>query len=123
MIADGSLQSSDGATSAPLRASAVAAVTAASAVMGGQQQKQELFYTPASPALIAARQEIAAFSFGRSAKRLNAERALSDDASAALELDRAAQALHSMARRITPQLSQVGPWASTFADASMEYSC
>jgi hypothetical protein len=104
MIADGSLQASEGA---PSRATALAAVTAASEIASGQA-KHELFYTPASGGLVAARQAIAAYSFERAAKRLRAERATAGDADACRAEDEAAQGTYSAVRRFAPLLSQVG---------------
>lgn len=81
-----------------------AGITAAA---NAADQKPELFYTPASAALVDARKEIASFSFERAKSRIQAQNAVASDQNACSAEDARASKLYSTLRKMRPNLSQV----------------
>ena len=112
MFADGSLTTQQGPPAPEQIAAAVRATLegAAATAAGAPAAKPELFYTPASPALIEARQAIAALSFERAARRLQRERdVLAAPPEARAAEDAAAASLYAAIRRLAPVISQARP--------------
>lgn len=111
MFAEGTLSAQQQGPPAPEQIAAAVRATlegAAATAAGGPMAKPELFYTPASPALVAARQAIAALSFERAAKRLEREReAFAEPPEARAAGEAAAAALLASTRRLAPSISQV----------------
>eukprot|EP00601_Ochromonadales_sp_CCMP2298_P004579 CAMPEP_0173179756 /NCGR_PEP_ID=MMETSP1141-20130122/6312_1 /TAXON_ID=483371 /ORGANISM="non described non described, Strain CCMP2298" /LENGTH=288 /DNA_ID=CAMNT_0014102481 /DNA_START=142 /DNA_END=1005 /DNA_ORIENTATION=- len=103
-------QASAGAEPMDTGSSASAGTGPQGATMVTQEQvKKETFYSPASDALVAARREIATFSFRRAQERLDAARRAKDSPEEAVEAaEGEVLALYANAREMALNSSQVG---------------
>jgi len=88
--------------------SAAAAAASAAAAAAGLPTQTELFYTPASEELQAARASIAAYSFERASKRLRAAAEVAASPAACRAEDAHAARLYGALKRARPLISQAG---------------
>lgn len=106
MLASQGLSEIAAAAAAENGSSEAGAAAPADARAGSSAPQSELFYTPASDALIQARGFIAAYSFERASKRLSAERAVAASPEARDVEDTRAARLHASVARMRPAMSQ-----------------